>query len=61
MRAIVGEAACARQGHLSCTCHAGRKHVSPQQADGNRGDRLRVVPSSPKMTKTEDVGLCHAR
>jgi hypothetical protein len=55
MRAIVGEAACARQGHLGWTCHAGRKHVSPQQTDDNRGDRLRGVPSSPKMTKTEDV------
>lgn len=55
MRAIVGEAACARQGHLGWTCHAGRKHVSPQQADDNRGDRLRVVPSSPKTTKAEEV------
>jgi hypothetical protein len=55
MRAIVGAAACARQGHLGWTCYAGRKHVSPQQADDNRGDRLRAVPSSPKMTKTEEV------
>ena len=53
MRAIVGEAGRSRQGSLVWTCHSGRKKVSPQQADGNREDRLRVAPSSPKMTKTE--------